>query len=79
MTEMMLDDDDDDNSSSSRNEFDKDPDETDRMMPGLLGRGTPYTIKRVIFQGYLHKKGSGYDWFGSRSWKSRWAVLVVSF
>mmetsp|Transcript_45751 Transcript_45751/g.111536 ORF Transcript_45751/g.111536 Transcript_45751/m.111536 type:complete len:383 (+) Transcript_45751:1005-2153(+) len=74
MTDMMMDGDDD--TSSTRNEFDADPDETDRMMPGLLSRGTPYTIKRVIFQGYLHKKGSGFDWFGSRSWKSRWAVLV---
>ena len=78
VTEMMIDGD-DDISSSTRNEFETDPDESDRMMPGLLSKGTPYTVKRVLFQGYLHKKGSGFDWFGSRSWKSRWAVLVVSY
>lgn len=55
---------------------DDDPDELDRMMPGVLGKGTPYTVKKVIVQGHLHKKGSGFDWLGSRSWKARWAVLV---
>lgn len=63
------DDDDDDN----------DMDETDRtMLPGLLGQGVAYTVREIIAQGYLHKKGSGYDWLGSRYWKARWAVLVVS-
>ena len=78
VTEMMIDGD-DDNSSSTRNDFETDPDESDRMMPGLLSKGIPYTVKTVLFQGHLHKKGSGFDWFGSRSWKSRWAVLVVSY
>jgi hypothetical protein len=36
-------------------------------------------VRDVIAQGYVHKKGSGYDWCGSRAWKARWAVLVVSF
>ncbi|KAL3925913.1 MAG: hypothetical protein SGILL_000090 [Bacillariaceae sp.] len=55
---------------------DEDMDETDRMMPGVLGKGVAYTVKEVIAQGYVHKKGSGNDFLGSRSWKPRWAVLV---
>ena len=49
----------------------------ERMMPGVLAKGIPYTVKDIIAQGYVHKKGSGYDWIGSRAWKARWAVLVV--
>ena len=56
-----------------------DRDEVGRMMPGVLEEGTAYTIKETIFQGYLEKKGSGFDWIGSRAWKRRWAVLVVGF
>lgn len=56
-----------------------DIDEAGRMIPGVLGRGVAYTVREVIAQGYIHKKGSGYDWCGSRAWKARWAVLVVSF
>jgi len=53
-----------------------DRDKAGRMMPGVLAEGTAYTIKETIFQGYLEKKGSGFDWIGSRAWKRRWAVLV---
>jgi hypothetical protein len=53
-------------------------DEVERMMPGVLGKGVAYTVREVIAQGYVRKKGSGYDWLGSRAWKARWAVLVVS-
>ena len=55
-----------------------DLDEVDRMMPGVLATGTAYTVKETIIQGYIEKKGSGFDWIGSRAWKKRWAVLVVS-
>jgi hypothetical protein len=59
---------------------DDDMDETDRtMMPGLLGQGVAYTVREIIAQGYIHKKGSGLDFLGSKYWKARWAVLVVSF
>jgi hypothetical protein len=59
-------------------EDDDDDDEMEeRMMPGVLAKGIPYTVKDTIARGYVHKKGSGYDWIGSRAWKARWAVLVV--
>jgi hypothetical protein len=56
-----------------------DPDEGDRMLPGVLGEGIAYTVKETIVQGYIEKKGSGFDWIGSRAWKRRWAVLVVRY
>ena len=54
-------------------------DEVGRMMPGVLAEGVAYTVKETLNQGYIEKKGSGFDWIGSRAWKKRWAVLVVSF
>lgn len=50
----------------------------DRMMPGLLSDGVAYNVKKVLAQGWVHKKGTGSDWIGSRAWKPRWAVLAVS-
>ena len=61
---------------SSEDSYD-DLDETGRMMPGLLGEGIAYTVKETLMQGWIEKKGSGFDWIGSRAWKKRWAVLVV--
>jgi hypothetical protein len=55
----------------------EDPDEVGRMLPGVLGAGMAYTVKETLIQGYIEKKGSGFDWLGSRAWKRRWAVLVV--
>ncbi len=52
-------------------------DEEGRMMPGVLAEGIAYTVKETLNQGYIEKKGSGFDWIGSRAWKKRWAVLVV--
>lgn len=54
----------------------RDMDEVGRMLPGVLANGVAYTVKQTIAQGYLEKKGSGFDWIGSRAWKRRWAVLV---
>jgi len=54
----------------------RDMDEVDRMLPGVLAAGVAYTVKQTICEGYLEKKGSGFDWIGSRAWKRRWAVLV---
>ena len=62
----------------SSEDSEDDLDETGRMMPGLLGEGIAYTVKETIMQGWIEKKGSGFDWIGSRAWKKRWAVLVVS-
>jgi hypothetical protein len=61
----------------------------DQMMSMMGGSATVETRKggssietnivkeEVITQGYINKKGSGQDWLGSKTWKSRWAVLVV--
>jgi hypothetical protein len=57
----------------------EDLDELDRMLPGVLAKGIAYTVKSVIAQGCVDKKGSGFDWIMSRAWKGRWAVLVVSY
>jgi len=62
----------DDTSDSS-----EDMDDDDHMMPGILADGIAYTIKRVLVQGWVHKKGTGMDWLGSRAWKPRWAVLAL--
>lgn len=64
-------------SKTSDNSKEKDLDKLDRMLPGVLAEGIAYTVKSVIAQGYIDKKGSGFDWIGSRAWKARWAVLVV--
>ena len=61
----------------SSEDSDDDLDEMGRMMPGVLGEGIAYTVKETLMQGYIEKKGSGFDWIGSRAWKKRWAVLVV--
>uniref|UniRef100_A0A7S4JDK0 PH domain-containing protein n=1 Tax=Odontella aurita TaxID=265563 RepID=A0A7S4JDK0_9STRA len=37
-----------------------------------------YDISEIIARGWVHKKGTGKDWLGSRSWKPRWAVLATA-
>ena len=64
-------------SKASDHSKEKDLDKLDRMLPGVLAEGIAYTVNSVIVQGYIDKKGSGFDWIGSRAWKARWAVLVV--
>ena len=66
------------NDDGSDTESSVDMDEDDCMMPGVLADGITYTIKQVLVQGWVHKKGTGMDWIGSRAWKPRWAVLAVS-
>ena len=48
----------------SSEDSDDDLDETGRMMPGVLGEGIAYTVKETLMQGYIEKKGSGFDWIG---------------
>ena len=55
-----------------------DMDEEGSTTPGLLSGGIPYTVTNRLVQGWVHKKGSGQDWVGSKAWKPRWAVLSVS-
>lgn len=35
------------------------------------------TIKKVLAEGWIYKKGSGHDFMCSRRWKSRWAELAI--
>jgi hypothetical protein len=36
-----------------------------------------YTINSCVIEGWLNKKGTGNDLFGTTSWKPRWCSLVV--
>jgi hypothetical protein len=63
---------------SSDDDSTEDMDDDDHMMPGVLSDGVPYTVKKTVVQGWVHKKGTGMDWIGSRAWKPRWASIVVS-
>ena len=53
-----------------------DMDEEDSTTRSLSGG--EYTITEMLAQGWMHKKGTGKDWIGSKGWKPRWAVLSVS-
>lgn len=53
-------------------------DEERDSQPGVLDSGVEYKPKRVLAEGIINKKGTGRDWFGSRSWKPRYCRLVVS-
>lgn len=53
-----------------------DDDTKDASLPGSLDpTSTSYTVQSTSVQGWVHKKGTGNDIFGSRAWKSRWATL----
>lgn len=54
-----------------------DEEEDDDYLPGTLDSGVEYKFKRVLAEGWVHKKGTGNDWLRSRGWKTRWAQLVV--
>lgn len=54
-------------------------DEVDEdFLPGILAEGQGYSLKRILVEGWLHKKGTGHDWLGSRAWKARWARLAMA-
>jgi hypothetical protein len=52
--------------------------EDDDLLPGVLAAGQEYTPRRVLVEGWLHKKGTGHDWLCSRAWKARWARLALA-
>jgi hypothetical protein len=52
--------------------------EDDDLMAGVLAAGQEYTPRRVLVEGWLHKKGTGHDWLSSRAWKARWARLALA-
>ena len=53
-------------------------DDEDDVLPGVLGAGVHYNPKSILAEGWLHKKGTGRDWMGSRGWKARWARLALA-
>eukprot|EP00934_Nitzschia_sp_Nitz4_P004002 Nitzschia sp. Nitz4//scaffold35_size145790//113676//114729//NITZ4_003047-RA/size145790-augustus-gene-0.137-mRNA-1//-1//CDS//3329549175//3992//frame0 len=69
---------DDSSDTESSSQESHDMDDQDHMMPGVLAYGIPFTVTRDIVQGWIHKKGTGMDWLGSRAWKARWAVLSMA-
>jgi hypothetical protein len=54
--------------------------EDDDLLPGVLAAGQEYTPRRVLVEGWLHKKGTGHDWLsiGRRTWKARWGRLTLA-
>jgi len=57
----------------------KDDDRKDAALPGSLDpTNTTYAVQSIAVQGWVHKKGTGNDLFGSRGWKSRWATLCTA-
>ena len=48
------------------------------LAPGILGAGATYTPTQILVEGWLHKKGTGHDWLGSRAWKARWGRLCMA-
>lgn len=57
---------------------DDDIEDDDDVLPGVLAEGVRYSPKRILVEGWLHKKGTGKDWLGSRAWKPRWARLILA-
>ena len=59
-------------------EEEDDEDEEEDALPGVLASGLQYHPKRILVEGWLHKKGTGNDWLASRGWKARWTRLVLA-
>lgn len=63
---------------STDTDVSSDSDEEHDELPGVLQDGVEYRPKRILAEGWLHKKGTGKDWFGSRAWKPRYCRLVLA-
>ena len=66
----------------SKSAFDSesmDSSDDEEMLPKGVAEGLHYHPKRILVEGWVHKKGTGQDWLGSTSWKPRWARLVVRY
>lgn len=57
--------------------FNSDLDEGSRMKVLYDVEEDVVTVKKVLAEGWLNKKGSGQDFICSRRWKSRWAELAI--
>ena len=53
-------------------------DRNDTALAGSLDSTVDYAVTSILVQGWVHKKGTGKDIFGSRAWKSRWATLATA-
>lgn len=52
----------------------------EELMTGIIEEtGAHYHITKIIVEGWIHKKGTGHDWLGSRGWKARWARLAIGY
>ena len=66
-------------SSLPNNEDDDDDYEFENdLLPGTLRSGVYYEPTELLAEGWVHIKGTGKGWLGSRSWKARYVKLVVS-
>ena len=59
-------------------EDDEDSADEHDCLPGVVHAGVEYIPQRILAEGWVHKKGTGNDFFGSRAWKPRYCRLVVS-
>ena len=65
---------------------DLDDDDEEEELAGLMHAdedenglsASDFTITAVLVEGWLHKKGTGHDWMGSRAWKARWGRLCLA-
>jgi len=69
---------DDDEDEGQLIDENKNDDRDDNQMYGVLPSGIEYKYTRVLAEGWLHKKGSGNDFFGSVRWKARYCRLVLA-
>jgi hypothetical protein len=52
----------------------------EELMTGIIEEtGAHYHMTKIIVEGWIHKKGTGHDWLGSRGWKARWARLAIGY
>ena len=76
----LMDADEDDIVNDEEDTDDDDDESVDEreVLPGFCHEGIKYYPTRILVEGWLHKKGTGNDFFGSRTWKARYCRLVVS-
>jgi len=48
------------------------------MLHGVLASGVQYEATKILMEGWMHKKGSGNDIFGSVRWKERFCRLILA-
>jgi PH domain len=65
--------------SMSESESDNDCDSVSVIVPpDLNAAGVLYSTRKVLVEGWLHKKGTGKDMMRSQAWKARWVRLTLA-